>query len=383
MKIAIFGAGKCGEYVLQEIQAHCESKVEISVIIDNKPEYSGKTKFGIPIIALESFIASYHETVECVLITVWDELKAQEMAVSLLKSNYDNIYFIPKEVSGGALPILNQSGELISYIKHISSCKPVLPYVEYHVSDYCNLRCKGCGHFSNVVTEKEFPNIIEFRNEVGELAKRFKNIKKFRLMGGEPFVNPDIRFFLYEVRKGFPYADIRIVSNGLLIPQISDETVTAIRESGAIIDVSQYPPTRYMVENILLFAQKKDLKIQLESKIEKFFKNIKKSASVFSNETERIYSECLSRNCHFLRKGYLYVCGAPILRWENKDFLGLNIKKEDVDNASFDLINGKEDGWEILKKCLSPYDFCKYCTSTQYFEWDVSSKEIKREDWIV
>lgn len=101
MKIAIFGAGKCGEYVLQEIQAHCESKVEISVIIDNKPEYSGKTKFGIPIIALESFIASYHETVECVLITVWDELKAQEMAVSLLKSNYDNIYFIPKEVSGG------------------------------------------------------------------------------------------------------------------------------------------------------------------------------------------------------------------------------------------------------------------------------------------
>jgi len=150
MRVAIYGAGKCGEYVLHEIQSHQESKVEILVIIDNNSSYSGKLVFGIPVINVESFIDSYCETVECVLITVWDELIAQEMAVSLLKKKYSNIYLIPEAVSGGALPILNQFGELASYIKHISYCKPVLPYVEYHVSDYCNLKCKGCGHFSNI-----------------------------------------------------------------------------------------------------------------------------------------------------------------------------------------------------------------------------------------
>lgn len=32
MRIAIYGAGKCGEYVLREIQSHQESKVEINLL---------------------------------------------------------------------------------------------------------------------------------------------------------------------------------------------------------------------------------------------------------------------------------------------------------------------------------------------------------------
>lgn len=267
------------------------------------------------------------------------------------------------------------------YIKHISYCKPVLPYVEYHVSDYCNLKCKGCGHFSNLVTEKVFPDIEEFKIEIKKLTKRFKNIKHFRLMGGEPFVNPDLRLFLYEVRKGFPYADIRIVSNGLLIPQMNDETAEAIRECGAIIDISQYPPTRDSIGKILAFTQEKNLQIQIGEKITLFFKQLNFTTSI---DSARVYSKCNSRKCHFLRKGRLYCCGAPILFFENKEFLTLNIKKRDVDNASFDLINGNEDGWQILEKFLSPFDFCKYCTDSQWFDWSVSKKnEIKKEDWIV
>lgn len=77
--------------------------METMVVIDNNLVYSGKLKSGVPIINVKSFIDSYRETVECVLITVWDELKALEMAVSLLNRNYDKIYLIPEVVFGAAL----------------------------------------------------------------------------------------------------------------------------------------------------------------------------------------------------------------------------------------------------------------------------------------
>lgn len=382
MKIAIYGAGKCGEYVIQEILACKNPKVEISIIIDNNPIYSNKVKYSIPIVDLECFLNSYSKSVDSVLITVWDELKAQKMAVSLLRKNYDNIYLIPEIVLDGHLPILNQSGELVSYIRQLSFQKPVLPYVEYHVSDYCNLKCKGCGHFSNLVTEKIFSDISEFKESLEGLSKRFKNIKRFRLMGGEPLCNPDLKLFIFEARKRFPYSDIRIATNGLLLPQIDKQTAEAIRMCGVTIDITQYPPTRHMIEKIVGFAQEKDLKIQMGSEITEFFKMIG-SKHHMREEDERIYSECLSRECHFLRNGHLYVCCAPILLFENKDFLMLDIDNTDVDNASFDLIDGNEDGWQILRKLLVPFEFCKYCTDPEWFEWSISGKEAKREDWII
>ena len=42
MKIAVYGAGKCGEYVIQNILTCNISKVEVDIVIDNKPEYIGQ-----------------------------------------------------------------------------------------------------------------------------------------------------------------------------------------------------------------------------------------------------------------------------------------------------------------------------------------------------
>ena len=314
------------------------------------------------------------------MIAVCDEQIAHEMAISLLNSNYKNIYFVPEETLVGELPILNESGEFISYIRHISQYKPSLPYVEYHVTDYCNLKCKRCSHFSNLVDEKIFPDIQEFNATLQALQQKFRNIKMFRLMGGEPFLNPDIYAFIQSIRKTFPYADIRIASNGLCLPQIDDLTVKTIRENNVVIDISQYPPTRNMIEKIVQFAWKKKLNIYIGKQITHFFKSI---GSGEKQEPEKVYSRCLGRKCHFLRKKYLYPCAAPILYFENKDFLGLNIAMEDVNCNSIDLIDGNESGWDILKKLSSSFDFCKYCTYPEWCKWEISNGEIKRDEYIV
>ena len=73
-----------------------------------------------------------------------------------------------------------------------------------------------------------------------------------------------------------------------------------------------------------------------------------------------------------------------MLFYENKDFLGLNISEEFLNKNSVDLINGVEDGWDILKKLSSPSGFCKYCSSdVEWFDWEPSNANIRKEDWIV
>jgi len=68
MKIAIYGAGNCGEYIIQAIKSAQTAKVEAEVVIDNNPCFFGERKHDLPIVNLEEFISSYQKTVEFVLI---------------------------------------------------------------------------------------------------------------------------------------------------------------------------------------------------------------------------------------------------------------------------------------------------------------------------
>ncbi len=52
MRVAIYGAGRRGEYVARNIKECKNAKVEVFQFIDNNPAYLNKQKFGIPIVEL-------------------------------------------------------------------------------------------------------------------------------------------------------------------------------------------------------------------------------------------------------------------------------------------------------------------------------------------
>lgn len=380
MKVAIFGAGKRGEYVVRKIQEHNDAKVEAVIFIDNDPIYLNKYKLGIPVVSLKELGKFFHR--EGYIIVAAELYTAQEMAVLLLVNGYNNIYMVSNDVIDSELPILNKEGNFMSYIRHIKYCKPCLPYLEYHVSEHCNLKCKGCGHFSNIVKKEKFPNKNEFGSSLFGLSKKFSNIKMIRLMGGEPFLNPDLAFFIYKAKEIFPYSDIRIVTNGLILSKTSTNIIKAIKECGATIDISQYPPTRDIIEDIICFADDNQVKIQIGLEIKSFFASLKSDVN-YNTNVERIFSSCISKTCYFLKDKRLYPCPLGILLYENRDFLELDISKEAVMSNSFDLIEGDESGWDILKKLFYPNGFCKYCTEQRVFAWDTSRGEAKKEDWMV
>jgi molybdenum cofactor biosynthesis enzyme MoaA len=77
--------------------------------------------------------------------------------------------------------------------------KPELKYLELHLTDHCNLNCKGCGHYSPIAQEN-FASFVEFKKDMLRLGHLFRNIQIIRLMGGEPLLHPDVAFFLLKTR---------------------------------------------------------------------------------------------------------------------------------------------------------------------------------------
>lgn len=69
--------------------------------------------------------------------------------------------------------------------------------------------------------------------------------------------------------------------------------------------------------------------------------------------------------------------------YENQEFLELNITKEELHKNSFDLVDGEENGWEILTRLLCPFEFCKYCSDKEWFDWSISKDQVRKEDWFV
>lgn len=90
----------------------------------------------------------------------------------------------------------------------------MIPYFETHITEACNLRCRGCSHFS-VFAKPKHKDLKEFRREFERLAE-IEQVKIIRLMGGEPLLNPDWLSYLRIARECFPDCKLVLVTNGIL-----------------------------------------------------------------------------------------------------------------------------------------------------------------------
>lgn len=118
---------------------------------------------------------------------------------------------------------------------------PEFHYVELHLTDHCNLNCKGCGHFCPIAYEW-YADKEDYEKELIQLKKLFSNIKIIRLMGGEPLLHQEIGLFISLTRGYFPQTDLRLVTNGILLNKMHSEFWDVCVENDIQFDLTVYPP---------------------------------------------------------------------------------------------------------------------------------------------
>ena len=93
--------------------------------------------------------------------------------------------------------------------------RPVFETLELHVAHGCNLSCESCAHYSNHA-HAGIVSVEEADRWMGLWSPRV-SVKLFNLLGGEPTIHPELPRFVGLVRRHWPKARIKIISNGFFL----------------------------------------------------------------------------------------------------------------------------------------------------------------------
>jgi AdoMet-dependent heme synthase len=94
-------------------------------------------------------------------------------------------------------------------------------FIQWHLTERCNLRCRHCYQTGRTGPELALPEIRAAVGHVADTLAAWEDAydiafsRSFNVTGGEPFLREDIFYVLKEIgRRGF---DIYVLSNGILI----------------------------------------------------------------------------------------------------------------------------------------------------------------------
>ena len=157
-------------------------------------------------------------------------------------ANSPEIQFLrAKSQKPGGSPAPNKGAENRQLIDTFAR---TISYLRLSLTDQCNLRCLYCTPkkaqeklaSSDLLTYEEILKVTSLAVEMG--------IRKVRLTGGEPLVRRDILSFIRRLAAIERLRDIRLTTNGVLLPQMAGELYEAgIRKLNISLDTLQ--PSRY------------------------------------------------------------------------------------------------------------------------------------------
>jgi hypothetical protein len=108
--------------------------------------------------------------------------------------------------------------------------------IEMHVSHACNLACDSCSHYSNQ-GHKGLLNVETACEWMRPWSDRLQP-SKFTLLGGEPATNMLLAEIVTAVREMWPFAHLRLVTNGFLLYRQTKLATALARAGNAGIYVS-------------------------------------------------------------------------------------------------------------------------------------------------
>ncbi|MDD1776164.1 MAG: 4Fe-4S cluster-binding domain-containing protein [Candidatus Methanomethylicus sp.] len=260
-------------------------------------------------------------------------------------------------------------------VRKMARLKPRLHYLEVHVADHCNLNCKGCGHFSPIA-DVSFADLLSYQHDLKQLQSFFSTIGKVRLMGGEPLLHPEIESFVSATRATFPRTDIRICTNGILLPLMQEKFWITCKACSVGIDITVYPPLKKEKHSLVQLVKNKGLRVNPRT-MESFhaFYNSKGDTDMAD-----AFKKCRKREyMPMLREGKIYVCPKSAMIFYFNSKFGLSIPS----SGFVDIFEPGLNGWDILGRLDEASETCRFCTLgwdvIPTFPWSISNNAA--EDW--
>ena len=244
----------------------------------------------------------------------------------------------------------------------------MIPYFETHITEACNLKCRGCSHFS-VFAKPKHKDLEEFEKEFKRLSE-IEEIGIIRLMGGEPLLNPDFMKYCRIARHYFPRTAISLVTNGILGDRLvpyKDE----LNELRINVTISDYH----------LDKQNKNIHTELHEKGQLYNISLDPTGSQDA-DTMHYFCDIVLNHWYYFMDGRFYPCciAGTIHDFWNHFNLDWGFTPEDL---SIDIFNHTAE--EIEEFISKPCKLCRFCdTLTRQRTYKpFSISEGKMEEWTI
>ena len=379
--VAIFTAGKAG----QRIFSLCEQMedVNVSFFVDNNPNLYALDICGVSIISPYK-LKKYIETKNIDLILVPSDRMVsfglREYTNQLDKLGVEKYKIVPswmirkKEIDKEDIKQLQeiiQNGRyrVINQLQHL----------QFHIIDNCNLNCRRCQHFSNIAEQNSFADFGKIEMDFKRLRELFDDINTIAILGGEPLLNPELIKYIEMIRSLFNNSRLEVITNGILVRQMSDELISTIKRNDVFVNISYYPVLENSIEDMVRFLTEKGLHFHVGNHIDEFSKKIMLNKDDCSlEELQDRYSNCRDACCTTLREGKIYPCYLPATSFLLNEKYGCDIQQKD---SGVD-IYGDVTGIEIVERLAEPFEICRHCGNDEMFRWE-QTINAKLEDWVI
>lgn len=378
-KTVIYGAGKAGEWMLDEWNRKMPG-TEVSGILD---AFSPKKSIrNIPVYRPDDYMARYGRETETVVITAGRQKAVSEMVKVCRRNGIPNIYMLHDIPGKRQMPLI-ESGQFLPYrIRRIrfSDNRPTLPYVELPIINACNLNCKGCLFLCNPKGDcTSVPAAMVIR-DLERMKELFEDIPWIRILGGEPLMHEELGEILLAARRIFDDSEIDVCTNGLLLPKLGQQMYQLFREQRIVVHISGYDPVFRMQEEIETVLQREGIPYCFleRSDFSKFY------SLSDSNDKDYNFQNCFTHACHELYQGKLSMCSGVIAFDKmNQQFHTAYQLEEGKDY--YDIHAKDFDAFHVMELLEQPIPACRYCdmAKMQSFSWGTAGNHARLEDYIV
>lgn len=134
---------------------------------------------------------------------------------------------------------------------------PRLRYIEMIVTTECNAQCMNCSNGIPYAKRRTI-SYEDFRGQLQLLLSNVALIERFQIHGGEPFLNPDLHRIISLVNISPKLLNIRIATNGTLIPD--EKIILALRGSRIVLAISSYQFNRVTRERLVAICKNNNIR---------------------------------------------------------------------------------------------------------------------------
>lgn len=259
----------------------------------------------------------------------------------------------------------------------IRNAKILSRTLEYSAAYWCNLRCAHCVHLTPYAT-KPLPSLSSFAADLERLAPVL-HTPEFRLLGGEPLLNPALTEMARLVQASGIADTVSVTTNGVLLHRMDD----AVWEQIDTLRVTLYPTASPSAETMAQVAQRaRETNTRLCVTPRPEFRAVILTEPQPDDLTARlIYTACESAHvCQYLifSEGMLFQCAVPLGIGEYLRRMGR--PGYEAARDGLDLCQGG-DLLARLQEFLSdrtPRECCRYCLG--YAGIDTPHQQLTRAE---